>query len=116
MGESYLQMKRVWVPQVIASIMLLWALNPGNPYGYYILLRWVCCGIFAFLAVQALAHHLQGWAWVLGITALIYNPILRVHLTREIWSVVNIATIVMAVASIFSLPRQGQLGKGEDGK
>jgi hypothetical protein len=83
--------------------MLLWALNPENPYGYYILLRWVCCGIFAYLAIQALEREKQGWVWVLGITAVVYNPIIRVHLTREIWSVVNVATIVAAVASVFVL-------------
>lgn len=30
--------------------MLLWALYPENPYGYYVLLRLVCCPIFAYLA------------------------------------------------------------------
>lgn len=82
--------------------MLIWALNSHNPYGYYILLRWVCCGIFAYLSVKAFDQKRQGWVWVLGITAAIYNPIIRVHLTREIWSVVNVVTIGIAVASIFS--------------
>ena len=83
--------------------MLLWALNPDNPYGYYILLRWVCCAAFAYLAIQALAQEKQGWVWVLGVTAVVYNPIIRVHLTRGIWSVINVTTIVVAVASIFAL-------------
>jgi hypothetical protein len=96
-------MRRVWAPQFIASLMLLWALNSDNPYGYYILLRWVCCGVFAFLAFKAFGQEQQGWAWVLGITAAIYNPIFRVHLTREVWTVVNLITIGIAVASIFAI-------------
>jgi hypothetical protein len=44
-------MKQIWLPQVFASGMLLWALNPDNPYGYYILLRWVCCAVFAYLPI-----------------------------------------------------------------
>jgi FtsH-binding integral membrane protein len=96
-------LKRIWIPQVVASALLLWALKPDNPYGYYILLRWVCCAAFAYLAIQALAHEKQGWVWVLGVTAVVYNPIIRVHLTRGIWSVINVATIVVAVASIFVL-------------
>jgi len=96
-------MKRIWIPQVITVAMLLWALNPDNPYGYYILLRWVCCAAFAYLAIQTLGHKKQGWVWVLGVTAAIYNPIIRVHLTRDLWSIVNVATIVVAVASIFIL-------------
>ena len=95
-------MKKIWIPQVVATLMLLWALNPENPYAYYILLRWVCCSLFAFLAVQAIAQEKQGWAWTLGTTAVVYNPILRIHLTREIWSVVNVVTIIIAVASIFA--------------
>ena len=83
--------------------MLLWALNPTNPYGYYILLRWVCCGIFIYLATQANACEKKSWAWILGITAVVYNPIIRIHLTREIWIAVNIATIIIAIISIFKI-------------
>jgi len=95
--------KLIYIPQVIVSIMLLWALYPGNPYGYYVLLRWVCCGVFAYLAIQALNQEKQEWVWILAITAIIYNPIFRVHLGRDIWSVVNVATIGVAIASVFSL-------------
>ncbi len=93
----------VWGPALIASLMLLWALKPDNSYGYYVLLRWVCCAVFAYLAFQALAQEKQGWFWVLGITAVVYNPIVRVHLTREIWSIMNVITIGLAVASFFAL-------------
>lgn len=82
--------------------MLVWALNPANPYGYYVLLRWVCCGVFAYLAFHAFNQKRQAWVWILGITAGIYNPIVPVHLTREIWSVVNVITIAVAAASIFA--------------
>lgn len=83
--------------------MLLWALNPANPYGYYILLRWVCCAAFAYLAFQALVQKKECWVWALGITAIVYNPVIRIHLTRDIWSVVNVATIAEAIASVFIL-------------
>lgn len=96
-------MKRLWIPQTVAICMLLGALYPDNTYGCYALLRWVCCGVFAFAAVRASARGQQGWVWILGITAAIYNPIFRVHLTRTTWPVVNIVTIAIALASIFSL-------------
>lgn len=99
--QEGIDMRRIWIPQLVASLMLLWALNPENPYGYYILLRWVCCGIFAYLALKALDQEHLGWVWVFGITAAIYNPIFRVHLNREIWSVVNVVTVGVAVASVF---------------
>lgn len=96
-------MKTIWIPQAIVIPMLLWALVPVNPYGYYILLRWVCCAAFAYLAFHACGLQRTGWVWVLGVTGAIYNPIFRVHSTRELWSIVNLVTIGLAIASISAL-------------
>lgn len=103
------------IPQIIAIIMLLWALNPENPYGYYVLLRIVVCAICAFLAFRALEIGKDKWVWILGVTEVIYNPIVRVHLTREIWSVVNVATIVVLGLTVGALrKRSARNRKGED--
>lgn len=85
--------------RVVLILMLGWALNRANPYGYYVLLRWILCPACAFLAVHAHAVGKVGWVWLFGVTAAIYNPVLRVHLNREIWSFVNIATIVLFAVS-----------------
>ena len=77
--------------------MLLWAFHPDNPYGYYTLLRIILCALCAYLAVIALKKGMDAWVWMLAVTAIIYNPLVRFHLTREIWSVVNIATIILLV-------------------
>jgi hypothetical protein len=94
---------RMHWPQFVVSGMLLWALNPGNPYGYYTVLRWVCCSAFCFLTWLAFQRRQQGWAWVLGTIAAIYNPLVPVHLTREIWSVINVVIVGIAMASIFAI-------------
>ena len=104
-ATSIHEMKRIWIPQTIAAVMLLWALNPENPYAYYILLRVVCCAVFAYLAIQAASREKHGWVWIFGVTAVIYNPIIRIHLTREIWSVVNVVTIIVAGISVVVLRR-----------
>lgn len=108
-------MKRIWLPQAIAGVMLLWALNPDNPYGYYILLRWACCAVFAYLAIKAFAQETEGWVWIFGVTAFVYNPIIRIHLTREIWSVINVATIVIGVFSVFLLKPGSGDGESDSG-
>ena len=41
------------------------------------------------------------WVWIFGVLAVIYNPFVRVHLSRDIWSIVNVATIVVNIVSIF---------------
>ena len=98
-----MERKKIWIPQAIVIPLLLWALIPANPYGYYIVLRWICCAAFAYLAIQALSLGRDGWVWILGVTAVVYNPIFRIHATREIWSIVNLVTIALAVASVFVL-------------
>jgi hypothetical protein len=50
---------------MLAVCGLLWALAP-NPYGYYILLRSVVCGISVFLAYTAARQSRDRWAWVMG--------------------------------------------------
>jgi len=100
---KFFHKNNMWIPQAIISLMLLLALNPENPYEYYILLRWVCCPVFAYLAFQAFAKDKEKWVWVLGVTAAIYNPVVPIHLTREIWAILNVLTIIIATASIFVL-------------
>jgi hypothetical protein len=46
--------------------------------------------------------------------AVIYNPIIRIHLTREIWSAVNIATVAIATLSIFVLKRESASSARDD--
>ena len=96
-------MKRNWLPQAIASGMLLWALYPGNPSGYYTLLHWVCCGTLIYQACKAVSQKRHPLVWILGIMALVYNPIFRLHFNRELWSAINIITSVIVVVSIFAL-------------
>lgn len=97
--------ERIWIPQIIAVIMLIIAMNPDTEYGYYTFLRIVCCAVFCYLAIMAHAQKKKEWTWILGITAFIYNPIIKMGMNREIWTVVNVITIGIAIVSIFSIRR-----------
>jgi Kef-type K+ transport system membrane component KefB len=41
--------------------------------------------------------------WIVSfiVVGIIYNPILSIHLTRPIWTVINLLTIILIVLSIF---------------
>ncbi|MFC1591339.1 DUF6804 family protein [Thermodesulfobacteriota bacterium] len=94
----------LFIVRILAIVMLLWALVPINPYGYYVLMRWVLCGLFLFCAYSAFKlSHQQVWILIFGINAGIYNPILPLHLGRVIWTVINIVSIVFIVGSFFKL-------------
>ena len=98
--------KSICIPVAISIAAILWAFNPDNPYGYYILLRFILCGTFSWFCFQAIKQEIQpGFIWVSGITALIYNPFIRFGLGRTIWTFVNIATIFMLIFSLFKLGR-----------
>jgi len=111
MNNKKKQVRTPVIPQLVSIGMLIWALNPENPYGYYILLRIIVFAACAYLAFRAAEIEKTPWVWVLGVTAVIYNPVIRIHLTRGIWSVVNIVTIIMLI-STFRILRNPTL-KGE---
>ncbi len=95
--------KDLWISQAIAGAMLLWALYPDNPYGYYILLRWVVCPCFIYTGFQIFKRYKPKWGWVPWLAAVIYNPLLPLHLSRELWVVLNLAGILVGAWSILAL-------------
>jgi len=66
------------------------------PYGYYMLLRLLLCGVSLFLAFGA-KLVLEDWQrWVLGGFAVLYNPVLPIQIgDKGIWEVLNVATVVL---------------------
>lgn len=61
------------------------------PYGFYILLRLIISGVCVYSVVK---FKLEWTKWIFGGLAVLYNPILPVHLgDKEAWIFVNLATI-----------------------
>ncbi|MCY3817867.1 MAG: hypothetical protein OXH52_00680 [Gammaproteobacteria bacterium] len=75
------------------AILLAGALLPW-PYGYYELLRLAVCAASAWIAYEQWRHDdgVSGWVVAFGGMAMLYNPLMPIHLTREIWSVLNLAS------------------------
>jgi hypothetical protein len=92
----------LYIAWLVAAAMLVYAVIENHPYSYYILLRWVCCAVFAYSAVSAFQTNCVAWTWIFGVLAGLYNPILRVHLDRSTWIGVNWFTVgVIVVAAVF---------------
>lgn len=89
-----------WLPEAAAVILAVIALRKGNPYGYYVFLRWMTCPIFVWITWKAYA---RGYGLLLAIAAgvlvVLFNPVLRVMLDREKWEIINIAMIAVAIWS-----------------
>lgn len=75
------------------------------PYGYYQLLRVLVFCATAYLALESHRRGYIAWAWALGSTSVVYNPFLKLALGREIWMMVNIATIVVFISHWISAAR-----------
>jgi hypothetical protein len=79
------------IPYIIITALSLIALAP-MPYGYYTLLKIAvtgCAGATAYLKYKNSDRSLLLWACV--IVAILFNPIIPIHLSREIWMALNIA-------------------------
>jgi hypothetical protein len=101
-------MKRIlglYVAWLIAAVMLILAVIGQYPYGFYKLLRWICCAVFVYSAFKAQEEDRIAWAWIFGALAVLFNPIVLVHLQRDTWQIIDWITIsVIVVAGIVFWP------------
>lgn len=82
---------------VTASMLFLGA--APLPYGYYMLLRLIACGVFAFAAFIAFDRKSKALPWTYGFMALVFNPIIKIHLPKEMWAFVDVAAGVLLLAT-----------------
>ncbi len=87
--------------KIIAIVMLFGALA-DNPYGYYQVLRWVVFGVAGHSAYLAYENRKSPWVWIFGIAAILFNPIAPIYLSREAWTVIDMATAAAIFISIIS--------------
>ena len=84
---------------VISACLFIGAV--GEPFdGYYMLLRVITCATCVYSAVKFKTE----WArWIFGVFAVLYNPVLPVHLgDKDLWSIINLATIIYMWVALFA--------------
>jgi hypothetical protein len=80
----------------IASGMLLLGIMPW-PYGYYMLLRLVACGVFSWAAYISLKRSGDVLPWVFIVLAIVFNPIIKIHFPKEIWVVIDFCSGILLI-------------------
>ncbi len=100
MGHGFFERNPLAVYAIIAVVMLVGALWEW-PYVYYGALRIITCLVAVFIAV--FAHHQKRIVvtWLFGFVAVLFNPVVPVHLTREIWVPVDLVTAALIVLGAF---------------
>ena len=81
---------------ILGMIAIFWLFGASgrHEYSYYTGLRFVTCGAAALIAIGRFNRiGADGIVILLGAVAALYNPIATVHLTKDIWWPINLATI-----------------------
>lgn len=88
---------------ITASGFLFIALFEGLPYGYFTLLRFVVCAVGAYMAYKIYESDNDSlWVWLFGGIAILFNPIIPIHLTREVWWIIDLIVGGVFLLSIFN--------------
>ena len=92
-------------PFIVAILLLLLAILPMWPYGFYMLLRVVVCGVSIYGATQAHQRGLIRWVWTLSVMAVLFNPLFPTHLTKEVWALIDLVAAILFVVIAATLRR-----------
>jgi hypothetical protein len=73
------------------------------PYGYYMLLRVVVAATALLLAglIYQQAKSFTLWLGLFLIVAIVFNPIVPLHLTRGVWSILNVLAAAIFAGHFF---------------
>ena len=86
------------IPALVASGLLFGALAT-LPYGYYQMLRWVVFAVSIYIAYKSYKWG-KAWAtWLFGGCAILFNPILPIYLSREIWQPIDVVCGILFILS-----------------
>mgnify|MGYP006087014355 CR=1 len=59
------------------------------PYVYYMLLRFIACGVFAWAAYITFERNEKLLPWTFLVLAIVFNPIFKIHFPKEIWAIID---------------------------
>ena len=86
-----IQSKYLWIaPIAVLAIGIL-----PLPYDYYNFSRFVVSFCAAYFAFSASKQNKDILIWLFGALAVLYNPIIPVHLNeKSLWMIINIPTAI----------------------
>jgi hypothetical protein len=86
-----------WVVFVAAGCCFVAAAD--LPFGFYMVLRWLVCATAIALSYEFHRLNQNGWVWVIGLLAVLFNPFFRIYFDKDIWRVLDVfAGIILAIS------------------
>lgn len=98
------------VPAVVGAFFMFLAVV-GGPYEMFVVVRCVVTAMAIWTAVVAGGLKRTAWAIIFVLTAVLFNPLIPVHATREFWAPIDLAGVVLfIVASVKLLASKPAVG------
>jgi len=97
-----LRNKSIFLPFLFTVILLLIAIFPIKEYSYFILLRWVVRFSAIYVGYFLFQEKRNNWVWMMGIIAVVFNPIEPVHLNKGLWQVIDFVVAGIFFVLVFS--------------
>jgi hypothetical protein len=95
-------------PFIVAIVALLLAIPRVWPYGYYQFLRFLVCGVAIYGALHTYHNRRIAWCGLLAGMALLFNPLIPIHLSKSTWSIVDFMTATLLAIFVFIAQRKPQ--------
>ena len=92
-----------WVSIVVGAACLL-ALADW-PYGYYQILRLAVTAYAVWLAACYADERASLWVWIFSVLAVLYNPIFKISMTRDLHGIINVITAALIFGAMFARRR-----------
>ena len=89
----------------IALAVLFFLCLLDMPYGFYQLVRFVALAGFAILAYKATEQGQKTEAIIYVCLAILFQPLVKIALGRELWNVVDIVVGIGLILSLFIKPK-----------
>jgi|GEM_PF-291264 len=102
--KTFLARRPHLVPAVIAAAMLFATMGKW-PYGYYQVMRWIGCAAAVFTAYQGYATKHLWAACAFAFAAVLFNPIVPIHLARGTWQALDPAGALLFLVGIVLVRR-----------
>lgn len=78
----------------ICAGMLLFAVSKHG-YGFFTALRFLVCGSSTYVCWEAFSSKQAWWAVGFGAIAVLFNPVMPIHLDRNIWEWIDIGVAAL---------------------
>lgn len=103
--------------RIIIIVLLLWAFDQHSN-NYYILLRFLVCGVGTYAAIIAYGSGQKIWIWLLAIISILFNPFVPLNVGRDTWILIDFSVaIILGISVVFvneTNPENGKQKKTED--